>query len=139
MSRVAVVDTNVVAAGLMTARPDAPTARILDGMLKARFPFALSTALLAEYRSVLSRPTLRHRHGLDTDELDSLLLALARHAIVLTPTAGPRAPDPGNQHLWGLLASHPGLVLVTGDHLLLAAETAPAPVAGVAEFADSLT
>lgn len=138
MSRVAVVDTNVVAAGLMTARPDAPTARILDGMLKARFPFALSTALLAEYRGVLNRPALRRRHGLDTDELDSLLLALARHAIVLTPTTGPRAPDSGDQHLWDLLASHPGLVLVTGDHLLLAAKTAPAPVVGVAAFAGRL-
>lgn len=138
MSRVAVVDTNVVAAGLMTARPDAPTARILDGMLGARFPFALSTALLAEYRSVLNRPALRRRHGLDADELEALLLALARHAIVLTPVAGPRAPDPGDQHLWDLLASHPSLVLVTGDHLLLAAEAAPAPVVGVAAFADCL-
>lgn len=123
----------------MTARPDAPTARILDGMLGARFPFALSTALLAEYRSVLNRPALRRRHGLDADELEALLLALARHAIVLTPTAGPRAPDSGDQNLWDLLASHPGLVLVTGDHLLLAAERAPAPVVGVAEFAGDLT
>lgn len=78
----------------MTARPDAPTARILDGMLGARFPFAPSTALLAEYRSVLNRPALRRRHGLDADELEALLLALARHAIVLTLVAGPRPRGP---------------------------------------------
>ncbi len=32
-SRVFIVDTNVVAAGLITHRPDSPTARILDAML----------------------------------------------------------------------------------------------------------
>jgi hypothetical protein len=37
-----------------------------------------------------------------------------------------------------LLASHPSLVLVTGDPLLLAAEAAPAPVVGVAAFAGRL-
>ena len=60
---VAIVDTNVVVAGLMTSREDSPVARVLDGMLAARFPFALSEALLAEYRVVLSRPKLRGLHG----------------------------------------------------------------------------
>ena len=137
MSRVAVIDTNVVAGGLMTAQPDAPTAptaRILDGMLAARFPFALSAALLAEYRAVLNRPKLRERHGLAAEEFDAVLTELAQHAIVLTTRRGPVAPDPGDQHLWDLLAAHPDLCLVTGDRLLLAASQPPAPVFAPAVF-----
>ena len=60
-TRVAIVDTHVVVAGLITSRAASPVAWVLDGMLGARFPFALSAALLAEYRAVLARPKLRSR------------------------------------------------------------------------------
>ncbi|MGH8182193.1 MAG: putative toxin-antitoxin system toxin component, PIN family [Rhodanobacteraceae bacterium] len=136
MTPVAVVDTNVIATGLMTAHDDAPTARILDGMLAAAFPFAISESLLAEYRDVLNRPALRKRHGLKQAEIESLLIALARNAIVLTPVAGPAAPDPSDQHLWDLLASHAGLCLVTGDKLLLQQSSAPARMLAPAEFVE---
>lgn len=63
-----VVDTNVVVAGLLTAGDASPVARILEGMLAAAFPFVLSEALLAEYRTVLVRPGLRKLHGLTCTE-----------------------------------------------------------------------
>ena len=44
--RVAIVDTNVVIAGLLTAHATSPVGRILDGMLNAAFPFVVSEALL---------------------------------------------------------------------------------------------
>lgn len=118
---IVVVDTNVVVAGLLTARDVSPVARILDGMLAAAFPFALSEALLAEYRTVLVRPHLRKLHGLTVTEIESILTELAHHAIVLNPAplAAPRAPDPGDQLLWDLLAARADLLLVTGDKLLL--------------------
>ncbi len=122
MSRFFVIDTNVVVAGLLTAHADSPVARILDGILGASFAFVLSEALLAEYRAVLARPHLAKLHGLSADELDTILLELARHAIVLTPAqsdATPKAPDPGDQFLWDLLSSRDDLFLVTGDKLLL--------------------
>lgn len=134
MRLIAVVDTNMLAAGLMTTRAEAPTARILDGMLSARFPFALSIALLAEYREVLNRPALCKQHGLTGNEIESLLVTLTRDAIVLDPDNGPAAPDPGDQHLWHLLACHNELCLVTGDRLLLQHRPAPAPVLTAAEF-----
>ncbi|MFM7533801.1 MAG: putative toxin-antitoxin system toxin component, PIN family [Rubrivivax sp.] len=121
MSRAAfVVDTNVLVAGLLTARPTSPVAQVLDAMLAAAFPFAASDALLAEYGTVLSRPRLRRLHGLSAPEVDSLLTELALHAIVLAPVAGPPAPDPGDQLLWDLLATRGDLRLVTGDQALLA-------------------
>lgn len=120
MTRPAViVDTNVVVAGLLTSHEASPVARILDGMLAAAFPFVLSEVLLAEYRTVLMRPTLRKLHGLTIAEVEVILTDLAQHAIVLAPVAAPPAPDPGDQLLWELLAAKADLLLVTGDKLLL--------------------
>jgi uncharacterized protein len=114
-----IVDTNVVVAGLLTAHEASPVARILDGMLAAAFPFVVSEALVAEYRTVLVRPNLRKLHGLTIAEVEAILTDLAQHAIVLAPVSGPPAPDPGDQLLWGLLAARADLLLVTGDKLLL--------------------
>ena len=120
MSRqAAIVDTNVVVAGLLTSNAASPVARILDGMLAAAFPFVVSEALLAEYRTVLARPSLRKLHGLTVVEIETLLTDIAQHAIVLTPVATSPAPDRGDQLLWELLAAKSDLLLVTGDKLLL--------------------
>ena len=120
MSRQAViVDTNVVVAGLLTAHEASPVARILDGMLAAAFPFVVSEALLAEYRTVLVRPNLCKLHGLAVAEVDAILTDIAHHAIVLTAVQAPPAPDPGEQLLWELLAARADLLLITGDKLLL--------------------
>ena len=123
MSRPAViVDTNVVVAGLLTGSDASPalakSARILDGMLIAAFPFVVSEALLAEYRAVLVRPGLRKLHGLTVTEVETLLTDIAQHAIVLAPVAAPPAPDPGDQMLWELLAARADFLLVTGDKAL---------------------
>ncbi|HEX4584789.1 MAG TPA: PIN domain-containing protein [Burkholderiaceae bacterium] len=114
-----IVDTNVVVAGLLTGNDASPVARILDGMLSAAFPFVVSEALLAEYRSVLMRSQICKLHGLAAAEVDSVLTDLAQHAIVLIPVPAEAAPDPGDQLLWDLLAARPDLVLVTGDKRLL--------------------
>ena len=121
MSRPAViVDTHVVVAGLLTRENASPVARILDGMLVAAFPFVVSEALLAEYRTVLVRPGLRRLHGLTVDEVDAVLTDLAQHAIVLAPSVGgPSAPDAGDRLLWDLLAARADLLLDTGDKALL--------------------
>ena len=115
-----IVDTNVVVAGLLTADDTSPVARVLDGMLGAAFPFVVSEALLAEYHAVFVRPGLRKLHGLAIADVDTLLIAISRHAIELAPvTAAAAAPDPGDQLLWDLLAARADLTLVTGDKLLL--------------------
>ena len=118
---VAIVDTNVVVAGLLTGDETSPVAPILDGMLAAVFPFAVSEILLAEYRTVLVRPHLRKLHGLTVTEVEAILTDLAQHAIVLSPASAdaPLAPGAGDQLLWDLLAMRRDLLLVTGDKLLL--------------------
>lgn len=118
MSQLVIVDTNVVVAGLLTTQADSPLARVLDGMLVAAFSFALSEALLAEYRLVLRRASLRKLHGLTQDELDTILVELAQRAIFIEPVRTAPAPDPGDQHLWELLAAREDSLLVTGDKKL---------------------
>ena len=118
--RTAVIDTNVVVAALLTANFESPTVKVLDGMLAAKFPFAVSLPLLTEYRQVLLRPAISRRHGLTMDEADTLLIEITQNARVIEqPERGPQAPEPGDQHLWDLLSAIPRPILVTGDRLLL--------------------
>jgi uncharacterized protein len=129
VSSIAIVDTNVVVAGLLTANPEAPTARILDGMLARRFAFALSEALLTEYRVVLLRPKIQARHGLRADAIDEILTRLALEGIVIEPVepTTAMAPDPGDQFLWDLVATVENPVLVTGEERLRNASFRPRP------------
>lgn len=116
-----IVDTNVVVAGLTASQAGSPVARTLDAMVRAAFPFVLSPALLAEYRTVLLRPKLVKLHGLGAAQIDDVLTELAQSAIVLSPPEQASmldAPDPGDQFLWNLLAFRSELILVTGDKRL---------------------
>jgi putative PIN family toxin of toxin-antitoxin system len=114
-----IIDTNVVVSGLITGDEQSPVCRILDGMLEAGFEFLLSPALLKEYRSVLLRPKLQALHGLCEEDVDRLLAEIVVNAFWREPKPGAQAPDPGDDHLWALLNSLRGAVLVTGDRLLL--------------------
>lgn len=137
MNATAIVDTNVVIAGLLTAHVDSSVARILDGMLVARFPFVLSEPLLAEYHAVLGRGKLRKLHGLADEEIDTLLVALAECASFAAPVATEAAPDPGDQHLWELLAACPRALLVTGDKRLFGPHGYAKHVISPAAFVES--
>lgn len=119
--RLFVIDTNVFVAGLISAQPSSPTVQILDAMMGGRILFLLSPALLREYRLVLLRPKLVRLHGLGESEIDRLLTELTANALWREPTedVASSAPDPGDDHLWALLASEAAAVLVTGDALLL--------------------
>ena len=116
-----IVDTNVLVAGLITSQPSSPTAQVLDAMLNGHLLFLLSPALLREYRQVLLRPKLIRLHGLGQDDVDRLLTELAANALWREPsqTLAESAPDPGDDHLWALLACESDAILVTGDRLLL--------------------
>lgn len=132
--RPAIVDTNVVVSGLLTLKANAPTRRVLDGMLAGAFRFLLSVELLAEYREVLLRSAIQKRHGLDEDEVDSLLATIVKEAMIRDPSSSAMAPDPGDQHVWDLLGAYPQALLVTGDRQLVAGAPAEASVLSPAAF-----
>ena len=119
-TRVWVVDTNVVVAGLLTADAESPPARILDAMLEGELRFLLRVELLAEYRTVMLRKRVQKHHGLGVSEVDTLLEAFAVDAIVADITGRTEeAPDPGDNFLWQLLSVRPDAGLITGDSSLL--------------------
>ena len=126
MTRIAIVDTNVVVAGLLTDRTDSPVWRILSRMIDGSMVFLLSPDLLAEYNAVLQRPAIAKRHGLDEDQIEQILVELTGNAIWIEPVAAQEsAPDLNDSHLWAMLEAYPIAVLVTGDKLLI--ENAPVP------------
>ncbi|WP_376697471.1 putative toxin-antitoxin system toxin component, PIN family [Wenzhouxiangella sp. EGI_FJ10305] len=120
MTGVAVIDSNVLVAGLLTRRPDSPTARIVDGMLTARFRFALSMELLAEYHRVLRYPKVARLHGLSDAAINDFLTELALPAIMVEPgQCQVDLADPDDAFLFQMLIELPEGLLVTGDQLLL--------------------
>jgi uncharacterized protein len=133
----AIIDTNVVIAGLLTNDANSPPRRILDAMLVGAFPFLLSEALLAEYRNVLLRPAIQRRHGLHETEIDRLLTAIVTNAIIRDPPPRSGAPDANDAHLWALALEGAETVLVTGDAALIAAPPATVVVMSPRDFWDS--
>lgn len=88
-------------------------------MLAGALVYLLSPDLLIEYRAVISRPKVRNLHHLNDAEIDRLLVELTANAMWREPKLGNRAPDPGDDHLWALLETHEGSILIGGDQLLL--------------------
>ncbi|MBC8176161.1 MAG: putative toxin-antitoxin system toxin component, PIN family [Deltaproteobacteria bacterium] len=120
-SHIFIIDTNVLIAGLITAEPCSPTVKIVNAMLKGSVAYLLSPELLRGYREVLLRPKLSRAHGLNGQEIDQILSEIAANAVWREPSLDKSnpSPDPGDTHLWSLLASEPSAVLVTGDQLLI--------------------
>jgi len=120
-TRVFIIDTNVLVAGLITGERSSPTALILDAMLSGSLFFLLSAELLREYQAVLLRPRLSRLHGLNEIEIEQLLSEITANAIwrEALPDKDHTSPDPRDAHLWALLASEPTAILITGDRLLI--------------------
>ncbi len=116
-----IVDTNVLVAGLISSQMGSPTVKIVDAMLGGRIIYLLSPKLLQEYRTVLLRPKLLRLHGLDERQIDCFLTEISANAIwhEVPSDSTEQVPDPGDRHLWDLLATSPAAILVTGDRLLL--------------------
>ncbi len=133
-----IVDTNVIVSGLIGSDSSSPPCRILDAMLDGRVLYLMSSDLLKEYSSVLRRPALRRLHGLTDNEIDEFLAELVANAPWREPASASSAPDPGDSHLWSLLASQERACLVTGDRLLL--ENAPEGTSAVSprHFVDTM-
>lgn len=135
----AIVDTNVIVAGLGSREPDSPPRRLLDAMLHARVRYAVSAELLAEYADVLARPKLRAFIGLQPPQVEAVVRRLAECAALRSPArAAVDAPDPGDQHLIDLALDLGQCTLVTGDKLLFSLSTLGIRVATPAAYVAEL-
>jgi predicted nucleic acid-binding protein len=107
-------------------------------MTVGRLRFLLSEALLGEYASVLLRPSILHQGKLGSIEGRTLISRLARNGefIVPAPHQGATPPDVKDTHLWAILKSVEGSLLVTGDRTLRAATLSFATALLPREFVD---
>ena len=119
MTTVYIVDTNVVVSGVIANDLDSPPARIVDAMLDGSFLYSLSPELLHEYADILRRSRIERIHGWTGEQIDRFLTDLVANSVWREPAATGTAPDPGDDHLWALLAAHRQACLVTGDQLLV--------------------
>lgn len=128
-----VVDTNVLFSAI--AHREGTPARVLRAVLYGG-RMLVSPALLGEYRRVLGDPRGLGYLGIGTDDLDVLLDFIARAALIDPGGFGPICRDPGDQHLWDLLAAGPNSVLVTGDRKLLASQHFPGRILSPRDLVD---
>jgi putative PIN family toxin of toxin-antitoxin system len=117
----AVVDTNVLVAGLLTSSPRSANRKLLDCFRRGDFTLLLSPAALQEIQQVLALPQLRVIHHLTDDEIRLFCLGLefAENARVV---AGARPVSPSvtrdvTDTKWVALALDGDAdYLVTNDH-----------------------
>jgi putative PIN family toxin of toxin-antitoxin system len=129
-----VVDTNVVVSAFLSGEASAPPLKILRAMLAAQIPFLLSVDLLAEYRRVLMRPAIQKRHGLKPAEVDSILRQIVLNCLWREASPEKHPSLGSDAHLWALLVTEPGSILVTGDQALIDSPPAFARVVSPRSF-----
>ena len=128
----AVLDVNVLISALLS-RSGAP-ARIVRAWLDGYFDLVVSPALLAELERSLGYPKLQRL--VTTAERDELIALLRTSAITADDPAGPApiaSPDPDDDYLIALAASHDAM-LVSGDRHLLELEARGHTIHSPAEF-----
>lgn len=115
-TRIFIIDTNVVAAGLITSESNSSTTRVLDAMLNGSLFYLLSADLLREYRNVLLRPRIARLHGFNEPEIDQILTEITANAIWREP---PSDTDQQHQIQFGPTVSRPEIPLprVAAIHL----------------------
>lgn len=84
MPVVALVDTNVWISALIN--PRGHPARLKDAWLDNKFQIVVSVALLDELADVLSRPRIRDRYHLKTEDIGDFLRLIAEKSITVTTT-----------------------------------------------------
>ena len=131
----AVIDTNVIVSALLTKNPHSPTARIVDAVMDGEICPFHSTAIIDEYRKVLSRS----HFDFDTAIVESVIRQFTNGGRSVTPAepTGEMFPDPDDKVFYctALAAQGDGAALVTGN----ARHYPPAPfVVTPAEFAARL-
>lgn len=115
-----VLDTNVLLSGI--AYPSSIPGKIMAAWRHGSVEVVLSSYILDELRRIL--PKLKHRHDLNSSEIEDLVDILSILAEIVEPLPGvePGSRDAGDQPVFGTLlaALSRADCLITGDKDLLA-------------------
>ena len=91
----AVIDTNIIVAGVLTKSPRSSNRRVMDRFFAGDFELCLSRSTLAEIQHVLALPQMRKIHRLTDSDIKRLCRAMAVRSRVFVPTAAVSPASPG--------------------------------------------
>ncbi len=114
----AVVDTNVIVAGVLTSNPRSASRSLIDRLWSGEFTLVLSPDALREIQDVLQLPRLRALHRLADDDILHFCRALEIVSRMLVPseTVSPAVPRDATDAKWLALALQADAdYLVTSD------------------------
>lgn len=119
----AIIDTNVLVAGISTDNPRSANAAVVDCLFAGRFLHFASLESLIELHDVLRLPSVRAIHKLTDQKTDLLFAALEATSVVFEPAeiVSANIPRDLTDTKWLALAARTGAdYLVTNDrrHLL---------------------
>jgi uncharacterized protein len=114
----AVVDTNVLASGIVRSHPAALPVQVLDLWRDARFTLVLSEHILTELTRTLAQPYFRRRLG--EQQVTDMLRLLHQEALITPITVEVRdaATHPEDDIVVATALSAEAEYLVTGDRKL---------------------
>lgn len=115
-----VFDTNVIVSGFLS-RKGVP-AELLNAWRARRFLLLSSSAIVAEVRTVMQYPRIRHKYHLSDDEIEQTLALLEHDALLVTgdaSVAGSVPNDPQDEMFLACALDGQAEVIVSGDHHLL--------------------
>lgn len=114
----AVVDTNVLVAGLI--RPRGAPGEVLRRLRDAHFVAIVSRPLLEKLEAVLARPWLREKYEVHDRDVEALLRLLVLRAELVTPTVPiRRCRDPHDDSFLEAAVAGAADRIVSGDADLL--------------------
>jgi putative PIN family toxin of toxin-antitoxin system len=105
----AVVDTNVLASGLLT--PSGSCAAIIDRIVEGSITVCYDERIIAEYSEVLSR----NKFGFSTDEVDDLLTLIRTFGRKTIPITFEEPLPDEKDRPFAEVAKTSGAVLITGN------------------------
>ena len=134
-----VLDTNVIVSRFLSTK-GAP-ARILDRWEARAFKLVLSEPILAEYHRILGYKSLRIRHHLSAERIETAIAKIRRSGTIVDPTERVRAvrDDPKDDIFLECAVAGEADYIVSGDaHLLSLREYDGIQILSPAMFLDVL-
>ena len=115
----AVLDTNILVSALIT--PRGTPAKVIQAWRVEQFELVTSSPILEELHETLSRPKIKTRYHLSSEDIRNFLTLLAHTALCVSGARSVSAPihDPDDLRILAAAIESQADYLVTGDKELL--------------------
>jgi putative PIN family toxin of toxin-antitoxin system len=135
-----VLDTNVFVSSLLV-KVGVP-AQVMDAWRDRRYVLVISPAIIAEMRSTLNYPRIRHKYSITDEDIEGLIV-LVQHDALLVPgeadVAGAIPADPTDEKILACALDGRVDLIVSGNlHLLDLVQYEGTPILNARQFLERL-